>query len=73
MCCHLQWTWAECEAQLDLHRLQALNRQWRRTPPLAELVAAFMGYESEDPQPQTETQAAENFKALFARAGGVVH
>lgn len=70
----MHWTWAECEEQLDLYRLQALTRQWRRTPPLAEMVAAYLGVEPEEPTPTENTEESFSaFENLFAAAGGKVH
>jgi hypothetical protein len=63
----------ECEEQLDLHRLQALTQQWRRTPPLAELVASFLGYEEDTPADPTDPEAGfAAFENLFAAAGGTL-
>lgn len=39
------------EAELDLHRLQALTRHWRECPPVHVLVAAYLGYEAPNPSP----------------------
>jgi hypothetical protein len=63
------------ESQLDLHRLQALNREFDRLPPVDGLVAAYLGYEapeteSEADPPQDSTQAFSSFERLFSAAGG---
>jgi len=58
------WTWADTERDLDLHRLAALNRQWARQPPVAQMVAAYLGYKPPDvntsaaPDDQDDTGAA---------------
>lgn len=77
VCRHTGWTFAQAEAELDLHRLQALNEEWGRLPPLDELVAAFMGVEVQaEPvapdEPQDPAQATAAFERLFAQAGGVL-
>lgn len=44
------------EAELDLHRLQALTRHWRESPPMHLLVKAYVGYEPPAP-PSAEPDA----------------
>lgn len=44
VCANLGWLWTEAEAQLDLHRLQALTSEWRRHPPVHYLVASYLDY-----------------------------
>jgi hypothetical protein len=62
---------------MDLHRLAAFRRHWRRSPPLQAMVQAYLGIEpQEDPEPLTpenEEAALRNFIANFAAAGGNVH
>jgi hypothetical protein len=52
------WTWEQVEQQLDLHRLAALKRQWRRHPPVHHLVAAFLGHKPDDGPGAPSAQAA---------------
>lgn len=83
VCRHTGWTFDDVEASLDLHRLQALQQEWSRLPPLADLVAAFMGFEptalpsrpGAAPPQQLEQQAAQQFaefEAMFSALGGRV-
>jgi hypothetical protein len=65
---------------MDLHRYAALRRQWRRSPPLQQMVQAYLGIEpDEDPQAAGESPAEDeeaairNFMNNFAAAGGRVH
>jgi len=62
---------------MDLHRLAAFRRHWRRSPPLQAMVQAYLGIEpQEDPvpvTPETEDDAIREFASMFAAAGGTVH
>lgn len=64
---------------MDLHRYAALRRQWRRSPPLQQMVQAYLGIEGEEAAPSrplTETEEAAaigDFMRNFAAAGGRVH
>jgi hypothetical protein len=61
---------------MDLHRLAAFRRHWRRSPPLQAMVQAYLGVEpQEDPVPVTpenEDDAIREFASMFAAAGGSV-
>jgi hypothetical protein len=62
---------------MDLHRYAAMQRHWRRSPPLQRMVQAYLGIEPvEDPQPlepRDEDAAIQDFMSNFAAAGGVIH
>lgn len=68
---------------MDLHRYAALRRQWRRSPPLQQMVQAYLGIEGEQPEPvagdwgppapQDEEAAIRSFMSNFTAAGGRVH
>lgn len=70
---------------MDLHRYDALRRHWRRSPPLQQMVQAYMGIQGEQPtlesnaepmqrnlSPDDEDAAIRDFMANFAAAGGCV-
>lgn len=71
------WTWEYVERQVDLHRYDALLRQWRREPPLQKMVQLYLGIEPEEDAvpltPENEDEAVRQFIANFAAAGGNVH
>jgi len=71
------WTFEYVEHHMDLHRYAALQRQWRRSPPLQQMVQAYLGIESpeerEPLKPANESAAIAEFIANFAAAGGTVH
>lgn len=77
------WTLPHVERHVCLHRLAALQRLWRRSPPLQVMVQAYLGIEGEeiaDPSlPSMPLTAAEEEAAItafarnFAAAGGAVH
>lgn len=49
------WTWDEV-GRLTMPRLKALNRYWKKHPPVHLLVAAYLGYEApaeSDDEPAT--------------------
>ncbi|HOX90233.1 MAG TPA: hypothetical protein PLN55_11530 [Burkholderiaceae bacterium] len=81
MIAHTGWTWDYVEEHMDLHRYAALQRQWRRFPPLQRMVQAYLGIEPEDePNEPSESMTAdeeqaaiERFMADFTAAGGKVH
>ena len=62
---------------MDLHRYAALQRQWRRSPPLQLMVQGYLGVEpQEEPAPLTpdrEQAALQDFLRNFAAAGGSIH
>ena len=43
MCQALGWTWEEARDQLDIPRLNDLNRYWKTSPPVHQSVAAYLG------------------------------
>lgn len=64
---------------MDLHRLAALQRRWRRSPPLQHMVQAYLGIEvPEEPParprtPDEEAEAVQQFIRNFTAAGGRIH
>jgi hypothetical protein len=69
---------------MDLHRYAAFRRLWRRSPPLQQMVQAYLGIKPVEepfeepasnalPAPQDEQAAIAQFIANFAAAGGAVH
>lgn len=65
---------------MDLHRYAALRRHWRRSPPLQQMVQAYLGIQpQEEPIPvedlsdQEQADAISTFISNFAAAGGCVH
>lgn len=87
VCQHTSWTWDYVDTQICLHRLAAIRRQWRRSPPLQMMVQAYLQIEGEHepaptgPQPQPgqaltpeqEAAAIAEFARQFAAAGGTIH
>lgn len=74
------WTWEYVERHMDLHRYAAFCRQWRRSPPLRDMVQAYLGIESVADQPLPQDQDADDeaaaidaFVRNFAAAGGLVN
>lgn len=62
---------------MDLHRYAALQRQWRRSPPLQLMVQGYLGIEPQEdpapPTPENEQAALQDFIRNFAAAGGAIH
>jgi len=87
VCQHTGWTWCYVERDICLHRLAALRRQWRRSPPLQTMVQAYLQIEGEHEPPPSAHQAAAStaltpeqeaaaiadFARQFAQAGGLIH
>lgn len=73
------WTWEYTQRHMDLHRYAAMQRLWRRSPPLQAMVQAYLGIDGEavpllgEPEPVDEDQMVQAFVNAFASAGGVVH
>lgn len=64
---------------MDLHRYAAMRRLWRRSPPLQQMVQAYLGIQPADsPAPAaavaelSEDEVIRNFMSNFAAAGGNV-
>lgn len=62
---------------MDLHRYAALRRAWRRSPPLQQMVQAYLGIEPADAPaqaaaPPDEEAVIRDFIANFSAAGGNV-
>jgi hypothetical protein len=60
----LGWGWTQAEAELDLHRLQALTQHWRQHPPTHLLVAAYLQYEP--PKPAIRVDETTDLSPLLA-------
>lgn len=59
------WTWDYCEWQVDIPRLAALNRNWRRFPPPAiqlTRIAARLGIDTQ-PAPAAAMTESDNQQA----------
>lgn len=73
------WSWEYTQRHMDLHRYAAMQRLWRRSPPLQAMVQGYLGIEGEPvppvgpPDPIDEEQAMQQFAQAFAAAGGVIH
>ena len=72
------WTWDTIDSQMDLPRFLALDRHWRRHPPLRDMVQAYLGIE---PPLERETSNSsigndqtdlDAFIELFQAAGGSI-
>ncbi|MFS1524440.1 hypothetical protein ACL7TT_10055 [Microbulbifer sp. 2304DJ12-6] len=57
------WTWAHIRENVDLPQLEAMNRYWKRFPPVHVLVAAFVGYQGG--KPSSEPGSAEELLAML--------
>jgi hypothetical protein len=56
-----QWTWEYIDEFLTLPRLNALQKHWRRFPPVHMTAAAFAGIKPpEDEKPTKPIETAEN-------------
>lgn len=50
MCARTGWTWAYVWEEMDVDRIEALEKYWKREPPVDLLVAQFLGFKpKEDP------------------------
>lgn len=69
------WTWDECLDQLTMPRIEAIYRAWKRTPPTAKLLAAFVGYkpppDAGEASPGVQHMTGDMMDAII-RAGGVL-
>lgn len=43
------WTWEYIDDHMDLIRLGAIHRVWKRTPPVHVMVAHYLGFTKKDP------------------------
>ena len=72
------WTWDTIDDHMDLPRFLALDRHWRRHPPLRDMVQAYLGIkpplERETSNPSTGNDQADldAFIELFRAAGGSI-
>jgi len=73
------WSWEYAQRHMDLHRYAAMQRLWRRSPPLQGMVQNWLGIEGEavpligPAEPQDPEAAFRQFAEAFAAAGGNVH
>ncbi len=62
---------------MDLHRHAALQRHWRRSPPLQLMVQGYLGIQPQEAPaavaPQSDDAALQSFIRNFAAAGGAIH
>ena len=68
------WTWDTIDDQMDLPRFLALDRHWRRHPPLRDMVQAYLGIRSAEPT-QTfgnDQTDLDEFIERFQAAGGSI-
>lgn len=73
------WTWEYIDEFVTIPRLLEMSAYWRKSPPLHELVAAFVGYgdkssavtADEVVRMDSEENAAA-FVRAFQQAGGLV-
>jgi len=61
------WTWAEV-GRLTVPRYEALYRAFRRHPPVAWMVASYLGVKTEDEG--GPVMNAEDFAAFIQATGG---
>ena len=59
VCQHTGWTWDYTEHHICLHRHAALQRLWRRSPPLQTMVQAYLGIEGETGAPPSQAATTE--------------
>lgn len=73
------WSWEHTQRHMDLHRYAAMQRLWRRSPPLQVMVQGYLGIDGTPvpplgpAEPMDEDQAVRAFAQAFAEAGGFVH
>lgn len=73
------WSWEYAQRHMDLHRYAAMQRLWRRSPPLQVMVQGYLGIEGTPvppvgaEPPVDPDQAMHDFAQAFAAAGGLVH
>jgi hypothetical protein len=57
------WTWAEVDQTMTMSKLKALDERLNVSPPVNELVAAYLDY-----KPQRNTSQADALRAMIAQA-----
>ena len=65
----------EAVGRLTLRRVRALYAAWERTPPVAVMVAGYLGYKSKDGGPKRRVKSKAGiaaFLAEFKAAGGKI-
>lgn len=73
------WTWEYVARHMDLHRYAAMVAEWRRSPPLQQMIQAYLGIEPQEPPstepltPEQEQRAIGEFMRNFAAAGGLIN
>lgn len=66
------WTWDTIDDQMDMPRFLALDRHWRRHPPLRDMVQAYLGIKPAQPPktPGNDQTDLDEFIEIFRAAGG---
>lgn len=52
-------SWDQARHEMDIPRLEALNRYWKHSPPVHQLVARYMGIKAPEALKPAGDQAAE--------------
>jgi len=72
VCQHTGWTWDYTERHICLHRHAALQRLWRRSPPLQTMVQAYLGIEGKDePPPGSQSSTSTTTSTTSAAPTGL--
>jgi hypothetical protein len=62
VCASTGWTWDYVAENVDLPRLEALNRYWKGHPPVHVMVAAYFGIK---PEAEASDPESQDFSALL--------
>lgn len=60
----LGMTWDQVRHDMDIPRLEALNRYWEHSPPVHQLVARYLGIKKPDPPLPVEDQAVSLMRMI---------
>lgn len=52
-------SWDQARHEMDIPRLEAMNRYWAHSPPVHQLVARYLGIKQPEKPVPVETQAGE--------------
>ena len=58
------WTWDYIAENVDLPRLESLNRYWDQFPPLHVMVASYLGLKPK-PKVKPGQSSGQDFEELF--------
>lgn len=58
-------SWSECERDMDVRRLAALQREFQSRPPVQAMVQAYLGIETASGPPPVD-QSDDEIEAEFA-------